>query len=112
MRKYYFYIDHVKPILKHINTMLHIGDDIPGLYFKLHIYPELGINSLAEWEWLMKSKVMARIVVKDCSGNNKRSSHYEVLNSIKHRAKSKRNQIGGQCVGHGSGTWDYFIGTM
>jgi len=106
---------------------LHIGKSSIGWCFSLHVIPEMGLNSLGDWQayWVDKA-------IKDEYGND--ISHEEMLFRITERSFPKerasmrtqemltvnhaeqgprgllRHQVGHSCIGHGPGTWDYITG--
>lgn len=109
---------------------LHIGKSSAGWCFSLHVYPELGINTLNDWRKKLFSKgcikneydelisyeVMMAIITDRRSGRGPISN--EELDQIlkdNHAVAGPNNLLrhrvdGRFCIGHGDGTFDYIIG--
>lgn len=103
----------------------HIGKSSAGWCFGLHVYPEDGINDLADWirEW---SKSGSRIVdeygkavtldemeqrVTKRSGRSPDAAFYSENHAVPGPNGLVRSQVDGRhCIGHGAGTWDLLIG--
>lgn len=115
---------------------LHIGKSAAGWCFSLHVIPEEGLNSLADWEarW---SKHGARIVdeygeevspeaMRRCvaergvEGRDWEASPWGyqswwAFHAENHSEKGPRGLLrhridGRHCIGHGEGTWDLIAG--
>ena len=115
---------------------LHIGKSSCGWHFSLHVIPERGLNSLADWKRLFRKK---GVVIKNEDGT--KVSKVEMLDQITNRKikrckatfpsayyKSEQDMMeknsavkglnnlwrhkfdGNHCVGHGEGTWDLITG--
>ena len=105
---------------------IHIGLSCGGWCFKLHVHPELGINTLDDW----KREFDKGIIFDE---NDRQVSNGDMLSEITERESDMavtwaesvmrrnnavhgpsnllREKIDGQhCIGHGDGTWDYLIG--
>ena len=116
---------------------LHIGKSSYGWCFSLHIYPERGINTLADWEEKFKvvnSNIIDEedrvisvpemlSIIKDRRGNINLeekpflSFHYKSFEDFLYKNSAERghcnllrHRIGNFCVKHGEGTYDYIIG--
>lgn len=104
---------------------LHIGKDSKGFAFGLHVIPEMGLNSLEDWQ----EKILRHpaITIKDGYGDT--ISYEELLKIITQRdfgnvsegrdgwsvlksgEKFLRHTITDEnCIGHGPGSWDYIPG--
>ncbi len=111
---------------------LHIGKSSFGWTFALHVYPELGINTLADWimywqdkritdeygRYVTKNDILAVIVNRThTAGRDKVPFGYSSLEDMLSRNHAEwgpnnllRSVVDGQhCIGHGAGTYDYFI---
>ena len=136
---YYFTTDTC-PMCGHSATKIHIGKSSAGWCFALAIHPELGINSLADWEEFWQSKIgvirneygelltndqMVDIITNrswDLEWTEERSqnppsgytSWYEFLKenyAIRGPNGLLRAEIReGHCISHGDGTYDLCIG--
>lgn len=125
----YFY--HDKPPCtecKRPFESLHIGKSSFGWCFALHVIPELGLNSLIDWQ----NKLSQGGVIRDEYGNE--IDHERLVEIITCRAHSNVDDIKDpewlrrnvaeagpnglarskidqtHCIGHGPGTWDLIIG--
>lgn len=110
--------------LDELIDIIHIGKSSFGWCFALHVIPERGINDITGWtQYLLNSE---RIIINEY---NDIISYEELLNIITNRRNDTvcpwsyemyqlnhaqpgpnnliRHSIGGDCVGHGEGTWDY-----
>ena len=87
----------------------HIGKSSIGWAFALHIYPDEGINTLEDWKKFLRGKK-----IKDEYGSS--ISFADLLSRITERESTRpeglvRSSVDGvRCMGHGDGTWDYFVG--
>jgi hypothetical protein len=112
---------------------LHIGKSSAGWHFGLHIYPELGINTLEDWKNYWKGKpiwdeyghliseeeMLETITEREFPGRkwNVHPLGYESWQKFHKTNYSQkglngllRRKIGSLCVGHSEGTWDYMEG--
>lgn len=105
----------------------HIGKSSSGWVFALHVYPDEGIQDLADWALLWSGP---NVEIRD--EYNQVVSPEEMLQGIIERGSDEpprpgfdyssnyaepgpnnlvRSKVdGSRCVGHGSGTWDLFVG--
>jgi len=108
----------------------HIGKSSAGWCFSLHVYPDEGINTLEDWEAILKDTVikneygdrvpyeeMLAIIVDRHGGGKYPNPFYnskEAFNRENHAVDGpnnlSRHRIERHCIGHGEGTWDYIIG--
>ena len=111
----------------------HIGKSSAGWCFALHIYPDDGINTLADWQEFWKDKritdeygreqtqdeMLATITERGREPKwDTKPMMYDSWAEFHHQNHSKqgpqgllRSQIDGRhCVGHGEGTYDYIVG--
>ena len=112
---------------------LHIGTSSAGWYFALHVIPELGINTLDDWRNLWSAP---GAVILDEYGKTVSMPDMELVITVRQGSPKKsykpyssedemlrlndcewgdynllRAKVGGYwCIGHGEGTWSYFIG--
>lgn len=84
---------------------LHIGKSSGGWCFALHVMPEDGINSLADWQerWnkpgaFIRNEYGETVSVQDME------------DVITNRPMDTKRHDDRYCVGHGPGTWDYING--
>ena len=106
---------------------LHIGKSSAGWCFGLHVIPERGLNSLADWKQHLSSP---DIIIEDEYGN--RVAFKEMISIISERHRPDppdwdqeqyatnhaepgpnnmiRHKISQYCVGHGEGSWDLIPG--
>jgi len=89
---------------------IHIGKSSGGWCFSLHVIPEMGINTLADWEklWTKEGSYIKDEYGRIISIENMR----EIITERRWRGEfPQRHQIDGiHCIGHGDGTWDYVLG--
>ncbi len=105
---------------------VHIGKGSAGWCFALRVYPEDGISDLADWE--ARWAALSSHEIRDEYGNV--ISPTEMLAMISERSWPSRvdfdftsnyaetgpNNLvrakvdGRRCIGHGTGTWDLFVG--
>lgn len=124
---YYWYQGPPCPHCERNDKPLHIGKSSAGWCFALHIYPEDGINTYEDWRSkfnvvgsyiedeygkTVSVSEMLDIIIDRCSGSRNFSDMWLVMN---HACTGPNNLVrsivdGSHCVGHGKGTWDYFIG--
>ena len=107
----------------------HIGKSSAGWCFSLHVIPELSLNSLEDWQKLLKQR---HIVIEDEYGSI--LSYEELMKKITERRRPDdgqtrwsdvdfrrngaepgpgnlaRHSLGAHCIGHGDGTWDLITG--
>lgn len=113
----------------------HIGKSSGGWCFALHIYPEDGINILADWEQLFKkqenaifdeygtpttiAKLMEIITKRSWKPRNDRQpmgyhdwEDFDLKNysQLGPNGLSRHKIDGCHCIGHGEGTYDYLVG--
>lgn len=113
----------------------HIGKSSCGWVFRLHVYPDEGINDLADWEKAWAGKVivdeygeqitetqMLEIVTKRSMPAESRErppftykswADFHARNGSVEDGPNNllRSQIDGQhTIGHGAGTWDLCVG--
>ena len=99
---------HQKP-----SKSLHIGKSSRGWVFALRVYPEQGINTLDDWIPLLDTGVIRDEYDEEFSKN-------DLINIITDRLWLAtwphgllRSKVDGvHCVGHGPGTYDYFVGNF
>jgi hypothetical protein len=128
----YYAAKAVKPSCDHCGRFdeddrLHIGKSSAGWCFGLHIIPERGLNSLADWKQHLSA---SDIIIEDDYGN--RVSFKEMISIIAERHRPDppdwdqeqyatnhaepgpnnmiRHKIGQHCIGHGDGSWDLIPG--
>lgn len=117
---------------------LHIGKSSGGWYFSLHVIPELGITTWDAWRDYLKGKKirdeydncitfeeLKKVVTDrgefDASAVIKIQGHAMLYGDTPEEFLRQnyaelaehglvRCIIGGHCVGHGEGTWDYIEG--
>lgn len=114
---------HACPHCKHVTPTKrrHIGKSSGGWVFALRVYPELGINTLNDWELHFQKNWDCRI--EDEYGDM--VTLPEMMKIITQRAPVlqagagqwpfpsriltlQRSKVDGEfCVGQGSGTWEY-----
>ena len=105
---------------------LHIGKSSDGWCFGLHVIPEEGLNSLADWSqrWgmagvqirneygdVLTPESMLEAITQRSWG--KTSAHFDYAENYACPGPNGlvRHRIDGQyCVGHGEGTWDLIPG--
>jgi len=106
----------------------HIGKSSAGWCFALHVYPDEGINDLADWE-----KLWATHAIEDEYGDTITAE--QLLDRITKRSFPRerpydpkelrenyaepgpsglvRHKLApGHCIGHGAGTWDLLVGNF
>ena len=102
---------------------LHIGKSSAGWCFSLHVYPELEINDLDDWQEKWKfghiqdeygkeisADKMLRLITER-QGRGIEPRRWYVENSAMPGPNGlARHIICGICVGHGKGTWDLLAG--
>lgn len=113
-------------------SRLHIGKSSGGWCFAVRLHPEEGINSLDDWKERFKygaitdeygrrlsEEEMILMITRRASGQEwEGRSWFGGSEEAFHRSNYSergpngllRAQLGGRCVGHGEGTWDYFVG--
>ena len=128
----YYTAKAVKPACDHCGRFdeddrLHIGKSSAGWCFGLHVIPERGLNSLADWKQYLSA---SDIIIEDDYGN--RVSFKEMISIIAERHRPDppdwdqeryttnhaepgpnnmiRHKLGQYCVGHGDGSFDYILG--
>lgn len=114
-------------------NMRHIGKSSGGWCFSLRVYPDEGINELADWIKLwstpgsriedeygdvVTTDEMLAAITDRCSMVKKRVPYgYTSLEEFHRRNDSQdgpnglfRSRIGSRCIGHGIGTYDLIVG--
>jgi hypothetical protein len=114
---------------------LHIGKSSMGWCFSLHVIPELGINSLADWqerwktgvieneygETLTPEEMLSWITERrghewsdrDWQGFYGSEAQFHAWNqSLRGPRGLLRHRLGPHCIGHGEGTWDLIPGVF
>jgi hypothetical protein len=101
---------------------LHIGKSTVGWCFSLHVIPEDGINSLDDWIQLFEhfkiideenNEVHPSDMIRKITNRRGISYNDEYIKThgaIRGPDNLLRSKIDGFCIGHGEGTFDYFIG--
>lgn len=104
---------------------VHIGKSSGGWCFSLHVIPEDGINSLADWEARWPTGVIEneygetitpeemRKIITERSREKPvawRAFDYDQSHAEPGPANLLRHRLGRYCVGHGEGTWDLIPG--
>ena len=75
--------------------------------FALHVYPDLGINTLDDW----RTRWSANGVRIEDGGDAVTPSEIEkIITERAHPRGLSRHPIDFDCIGHGEGTWDYLVG--
>ena len=110
------------------SSELHIGKSSAGWVFALHVIPELGLNTLNDWEkrWtgsqagVIKDEYGSVVTPADMMANIvARSFNRSVLTQtwldenhaeIGPSGLARSKVYGIHCIGHGEGTWDYIGG--
>jgi hypothetical protein len=97
-------------------AMIHIGKSSGGWCFSLHIYPELGVHTLADWKvfaptliaegWRIEDEYRDAITLDELWGVVERVD-WERWNG---RPLLRADLSYGHCVGHGEGLYDYITG--
>lgn len=106
----------------------HIGKSSAGWCFSLHVMPEQGINSLADWErlwgaagaWIedeygdVLTPEQMRRRITDRGGNggppSRQDFDYERNHAVPGPNGLVRHRLGERCIGHGDGPWDCILG--
>lgn len=103
---------------------LHIGKSSMGWVFSLHVYPELGINTLYDWMPILLDKdnrifdeygshITAEELLRTitCRGREEPTGWDSEQYKINHAEPGPKNLVRGRELGygrtHGEGTWDY-----
>lgn len=90
---------------------LHIGKSSYGWCFSLHVMPDDNINTIKDWLNLWKKEGSS---IKNEYGEKISASEMEDIvinrNPMKGKALARHSLDGGDCIGHGEGSWDYIIG--
>lgn len=128
---YYHYPDDQCPNCKRESEPRHIGKSSGGWTFGLHVIPEDGINSLADWEriWanggyikdeygeLITEEALLNIITQRGfprpSGDEPSPYTFDFARNQAQPGPNnlvRRNIDGHYCVGHGEGTWDLVVG--
>lgn len=88
---------------------LHIGKSSSGWKFALHIIPEKGINTLDDWRNIWND---INVNIYNEYGESLTITELEYIITKRIVNKKCVNILNEYCVGHGEGTWDYFIGSF
>jgi hypothetical protein len=111
----------------------HIGKSSFGWCFSLHVFPDEGINDLADWRkhWLTgvikdeygdiltPEQMEAKITQRQCktpfsmcswSGYKNEAEFHKINGSERGPNDLLRHRLSEYCIGHGEGTWDLLIG--
>jgi hypothetical protein len=110
-----------------LRESLHIGKSSGGWCFRLHVYPEHGINDLDDWKPFLEDGIifdeyetfttadtMLRIITERSWDSDPR--RYTAATLATNCAQPGPNGLlrsrllPGHCIGHGQGTWDLMIG--
>ena len=93
----------------HADGPLHVGLSSGGWAFALHVVPERGINSLADW-----SEFWKRPGVRLLDEYDNPVSPDEMLDIVTRRGPVEvlaRCEVDGErCIAHGPGSWDLIVG--
>jgi len=101
---------------------LHIGKSSAGWCFVLHVYPDLKINSLKDWEERISKGgeivneyeqiVTTEELLDNITNRSFGGPLHEFVDKYSEPGPNNmlRHKIGDFCIGHGEGTWDYVIG--
>jgi len=124
------YCLHTDPC-EHCGTILeplHIGKSSAGWVFALRVYPERGLNTLEDWLTLLTknatyildeySEDVTLAELLDVICNRKAASPTMGTDNLLRENDAERGPRylaraevdGTRCVGHGPGTWSYFVG--
>lgn len=125
---YYLHVG-VCPTCGRAEEVLHIGKSSAGWCFALHVLPERGINTLADWEqeWgpsrhyreirdeygevVTPEELLRSITERSWEDSEPQSPAWYMENHAEPGPKGlARHRIGQHSVGHGPGTWDYVLG--
>lgn len=106
-------------------TQFHIGKSSGGWVFAVHIYPDKGLKTWADWKEFLKDKsiedeygiyVELNRLIEIVENRKSHTSHtldkewYSRNYAEPGPNGLVRSKVDGtRCVGHGEGTWDYFI---
>lgn len=130
---------HEEPCLnpcKHCrdDSRMHIGKSSGGWCFALHVYPESGINTLADWQvkfmqpgsvimdeygrGVSVDEMMDKITKRSWPRTNEVPYGYRSMDDFLRKNSARlgpngcwRHSVDGvHCIGRGEGTWDYIVG--
>jgi len=124
---YYWYPKPPCPHCGREYDEIHIGKSSGGWCFSLHVIPEEGIDSLADWQdkWkgiesfikdeygqeVGKNQMTAIITERSCGPSKVDQQWYDDNCAEPGPNGLARHRIDGRyCIGHGEGTWDYLVG--
>jgi len=125
---YYYYHHHHCPHCGRNDPPLHVGKSSSGWCFALHVYPDAGLHTLADWvvRWRAGGVIQDQhgdtvavedmlSVISERTGDGSNSfamSDYSVYHNGAIDSEPGPNGLdrraidGEHCVGHGDGTWD------
>jgi len=123
--RYYFEFDNC-PHCGHRPDRLLIGQSSYGWCFMLQIYPTLGINNLEDWieYWektpgvvrneygnMFSTKDILEVITERSALIKPKSEQWYKDNHAQEGPKGLARSIidGNHCVGHGKGTYDYYM---
>ena len=121
----YYHHDIICPTCQHAAVVTHIGKSSGGWCFSLHVYPEDGINDLADWEarWtageirdeyggvILPAAMRNTVTDRSWATRCQLPPEWYGQNYAEPGPKNlARHKIGHGCVGHGEGTWDLIVG--
>lgn len=105
---------------------VHIGKSSVGWVFALHVYPDDGVKTIADWmkrfsvegssirdEYgtrIHPSEMVYRIACRTGSGKPRSAIFYADNHAEPGPQGLLRQKIDERCIGHGEGTWDYIVG--
>jgi hypothetical protein len=85
---------------------VHIGKSSVGWNFSLRVHPDLGINSLSDWEERWGSGEIKDEYGRIVSPEGMKAT----ITERSHPGGLLRHTDGTLCIGHGEGTWDLMLG--
>lgn len=113
---------------------LHLGKSSSGWVFGLHVYPDMGINTLADWIEYWRDKHimdecgasispedMIRFITERSFGDRTHApygySSWDEFHSRNYSEDGPNNLVrhrvdGTHCIAHGEGTYDYIVGAF
>ena len=123
----YYLIEKTCPHCGRGDERLHIGKSSAGWCFSLHVDPDMGINSLADWEarWskpdasivdeygegVSPADMLRTITQRSWKGHATDDPHWLAQNeAVPGPNGLARHRIGRHCIGHGESTYDLMPG--